>query len=96
MQYVTGYYRANWWDSIKCFIAKITSRGDFEDAKTVDANTNQKNSECKAIALVPETNNVVAVGWKSDWTGNNVQALLIYTDSSLTLIGVKEFHVKGS
>jgi hypothetical protein len=44
MQYVTGYYRPNWWDSTKCFIAKITSRGDFEDAKTVDANTNQKSS----------------------------------------------------
>ena len=96
MQYVTGYYRANWWDSTKCFIAKITSRGDFEDAKTVDANTNQKSSQCNAIALVPETNNVVAVGWKSDSSGSNVQALLIYTDSSLTLIGVKEFHVKGS
>ena len=74
-------------------IAKITTRGDFEDAKMVDGG---KNSECKAIALVPETNNVIAVGWKSGDLLANVQALLIYTDSSLNLIGIKEFHVRGS
>lgn len=92
---MTGYYKENFWDSTKCFIAKITSRGDFEEGKRVDGG-GSKNSECKAIALVPETNNVVAVGWKSGDLSGNVQALLIYTDSSLNLIGVKEFHVKGS
>jgi len=46
--------------------------------------------------LVPETNNVIAVGWKSGDLLANVQALLIYTDSSLNLIGIKEFHVRGS
>jgi hypothetical protein len=95
MQYVTGYYREFSVDNSKCFIAKITSRGDFEEGKRLDGG-GSKNSECKAIALVPETNNVVAVGWKSGDLGSNVQALLIYTDSSLNLIGVKEFHVKGS
>ncbi len=32
MQYVTGYFKSYQSDSSKCFIAKITSRGDFEDA----------------------------------------------------------------
>lgn len=96
MQYVTGYYRENQWDSTNCFIAKITSRGDIEDAKALDSNNNQKSSECKAIALVPDVNNVVAVGWKSESASGTVQSLLVYTDSSLTLIGVKEFHVMGS
>jgi hypothetical protein len=52
MQYVTGYFREAWWRYNKCFIAKITSRGDFEATKAL-IEYSGRSSECQAIAIVP-------------------------------------------
>jgi hypothetical protein len=63
MQYVTGYFREAWWRYNKCFIAKITSRGDFEATKAL-IEYSGRSSECHAVAIVPYVHNILAVGFK--------------------------------
>jgi hypothetical protein len=46
-------------------------------------NSNEQ-SECNAIALVPFSDNVIAVGWKNDNQDSaNKLGLLVYTKSNL-------------
>jgi hypothetical protein len=68
MQYITGTfqeyntaYSGN--RRSQCMLAKITSRGDFEDASLLSHTSTNDDSNCNALVLTPKVDNVVAVGW---------------------------------
>jgi hypothetical protein len=82
MQYVTGtFYEYNTgYDGnyrIQCMIAKITSRGDFEDASLLSHTSWSDDSNCNALVLTPKVDNVVAVGWVEISSLSRTTALLI-------------------
>jgi hypothetical protein len=107
MQYVTGTYYMNnlgWnvgqypWQRLHCFIAKYTSRGDFQEGMYMDPNTGYNDDggdhmKCNALALVPRTDNVIAVGYWADsnfvWLYGMRASLLIFADSTLSKIVTK-------
>jgi hypothetical protein len=108
MQYVTGTYfkRVGWklgqftYQNTYCFIAKITSRGVFQESMYMNPLTGYNDDGgdhmmCNALALVPRTDNVIAVGYWADnnyvWNPGMRASLLILADSALNKIVTKTF-----
>jgi hypothetical protein len=83
----TDYYRN------QCMIGKVTTRGDLEDASYLVNSQTWEYSTCYALALVPEVNNVVAVG--EIYNGWRASALIVYTKSDLTSILTKTWSYTG-
>lgn len=68
-----------------CMIGKVTTRGDLEDASYLSTSA-PEYSKCYALALVPEVDNVVAVGEFSD--GYKTSALIMSTTDTLSKISI--------
>ena len=66
-------------------IAKVTTRGDLEDASYLSTWT-PYSSKCYALALVPEVDNVVAVG--DIYDGYKTSALVMSTTDTLSKISI--------
>ncbi len=93
MQFVTGTYYPNAASMINtnqgfCLLGKISTRGDFEDAKYLVKTQTTHPSECYALSLMPDLPYLIVVGktWggarsDSDWAKS--QALIMMTDHSL-------------
>jgi hypothetical protein len=68
MQFVTGLYTKSsavnspLYDVGSCFIARITTRGDYEKGKYLYMDDNH-DSECYNLALIPRINYLVTVGY---------------------------------
>lgn len=70
-------------------------RGDFEEGSILSNNValSSDKSDCYALAIVPDVNNIIAVG--TIVKGAKTSAVLIYTKPTLSLISVKIWSYTG-
>ena len=94
---MTGTYKPTDYNDqgMYCFIAKVTSRGDFQDGMYMFSQTGYNDAKtdhmkCRALVLIPRTDNVIAVGYWADgnyvWNPGMRSGLLILADSALNKI----------
>lgn len=86
MQFVTGVYTistgaANY-DVRSCFIARLSTRGDYERGSYLYMNT-VHDSYCYNLALIPRVNYLVAVGFVNKNAVNKNKALIFLVDQDL-------------
>jgi hypothetical protein len=94
MQFVTGTWRG--WnggaaiqDKPQCFLAKMTTRGEFVSAKYLAGSTSADLSYCYNLALIPRLNYLVAVGKLT--LSSRDSALILLADQTLGQIVVKRW-----
>jgi hypothetical protein len=94
MQFVTGTWRG--WnggaaiqDKPQCFVAKMTTRGEFVSARYLAGSTSADLSYCYNLALIPRLNYLVAVGKFT--LSSRDSALILLADQTLGQIAVKRW-----
>ncbi len=92
MQFVTGVYTkstgvANY-DVDSCFIARVSSRGDYERGSYLYFN-NLHDSYCHNLALIPRVNYLVAVGYANNNGVNKNKAMIYLVDQDLNQKALK-------
>lgn len=77
-----------------CFLARINSRGDIEDAaylKSLNYSAAADNENgCLALDIVPRVNNIIAVGYNTIWSSNVKLARVIMVYATASLKPIKE------
>ncbi len=84
-----------------CFIARINSRGDIEDAiylKSLNYPAAKDNENgCLALDIVPKVNNIIAVGFNTIWSSdlNSARVIMVYATSNLKEIKTRQWMNVG-
>lgn len=100
MQFVTGEYLdpywtgASWSYTRKCVIGKFTTAGNLVDVAHVEVSTGSSQySACYALSLIPNTQNLIAVG--EIYNGNHISVLLVSAYTNLQTIAMKTWSSTG-